>query len=306
MAVPVGRKVSVKVPATSANLGPGFDTLGMALSYYDELEVEAVAGSGAVVEVIGEGAGEVPTDSSNLVVRSIAYVFEKRSQALPGLKLRAHNIIPHGRGMGSSGAAVVSGIMAAKGLLEGIEEFTPQDLLQLATDLEGHPDNVAPALFGGLTIAWEDAKGPHHKKLIVHRGVSPLELVPNFKMSTATARALQPETVPHEDAVFNVSRSALLVAALTQSPELLMAATEDRLHQDYRAEAMPEAGKVIELMREHGHAAVVSGAGPSVLVLASDPAERLDAAKLAAEHFPQWRALLLAVDFKGATVVQNQ
>jgi homoserine kinase len=278
----------------------------MALSFYDELEVEAVTGSGAVVEVIGEGAGEVPTDSSNLVVRSIAYVFEKRGQALPGLKLSAHNIIPHGRGMGSSGAAVVSGIMAAKGLLEGLEEFTPQDLLQLATDLEGHPDNVAPALFGGLTIAWEDAKGPHHKKLIVHRGVSPLELVPNFKMSTATARALQPETVPHEDAVFNVSRSALLVAALTQSPELLMAATEDRLHQDYRSEAMPEAGKVIELMREHGHAAVVSGAGPSVLVLASDPAERLDAAKLAAEHFPQWRALLLAVDFKGATVVQNQ
>jgi homoserine kinase len=278
----------------------------MALSYYDELEVEAVAGSGAVVEVIGEGAGEVPTDASNLVVRSIAYVFEKRGQALPGLKLQAHNVIPHGRGMGSSGAAVVSGIMAAKGLLEGIEEFTPQDLLQLATDLEGHPDNVAPALFGGLTIAWEDAKGPHHKKLIVHRGVSPLELVPNFKMSTATARALQPETVPHEDAVFNVSRSALLVAALTQSPELLMAATEDRLHQDYRAEAMPEAGKVIAMMREHGHAAVVSGAGPSVLVLASDPAERLDAAELAAEHFPQWRALLLAVDFKGATVVQNQ
>ena len=306
MSVPIGRKVSVKVPATSANLGPGFDTLGMALSFYDELEVEAVAGSGAVVEVIGEGAGDVPTDGSNLVVRSIAYVFEKRGQVLPGLKLRAHNNIPHGRGMGSSGAAVVSGIMAAKGLLEDIEDFTPQDLLQLATDLEGHPDNVAPALFGGLTIAWEDAKGPHHKKLIVHRGVSPLELVPNFKMSTATARALQPETVPHEDAVFNVSRSALLVAALTQSPELLMAATEDRLHQDYRSEAMPEAGKVIELMREHGHAAVVSGAGPSVLVLASDPAERLDAAQLAAQHFPQWRALLLAVDFKGATVVQNQ
>ena len=306
MPVPVGLKVSVKVPATSANLGPGFDTLGMALSYYDELEVETVPGAGAVVEVVGEGAGEVPTDASNLVVRSIAYVFESRGQALPGLKLRAHNVIPHGRGMGSSGAAVVSGIMAAKGLLEGIEEFSPQDLLQLATDLEGHPDNVAPALFGGLTIAWEDAKGPHHKKLIVHRGVSPLELVPNFKMSTATARALQPETVPHEDAVFNVSRSALLVAALTQSPELLMAATEDRLHQDYRAEAMPEAGKVIELMRQHGHAAVVSGAGPSVLVLASDPAERLAAAKLAAEHFPQWRALLLAVDFKGATVVQNQ
>lgn len=302
----IGRKVSVKVPATSANLGPGFDTLGMALSYYDELEVEAVAGSGAFVEVIGEGAGEVPTDETNLVVRSIAYVFEQVGQKLPGLKLKAHNVIPHGRGMGSSGAAVVSGIVAAQGLLDGVVEFTPEQLLQLATDLEGHPDNVAPALFGGLTIAWEDDHGPHHKKLIVHRGVSPLELIPNFKMSTATARALQPESVPHADAVFNVSRSALLVAALTQSPELLMAATEDRLHQDYRSEAMPEAGKVIELMRKHGHAAVVSGAGPSVLVLASDPAERMEAAKLAAENFPQWRALVLAVDFKGATVISHQ
>ena len=302
----VGRKVSVKVPATSANLGPGFDTLGMALSYYDELEVEAVAGSGAVVEVIGEGAGEVPTDETNLVVRSIAHVFEQVGQKLPGLKIKAHNIIPHGRGMGSSGAAVVSGVVAAQGLLEGVVEFSSAQLLQLATDLEGHPDNVAPSLFGGLTIAWEDEKGPHHKKLIVHRGVSPLELIPNFKMSTAIARALQPESVPHADAVFNVSRSALLVAALTQSPELLMAATEDRLHQDYRSEAMPEAGKVIELMRKNNHAAVVSGAGPSVLVLASDPAERMEAAQLAAKHFPQWRALVLAVDFKGATVITHQ
>jgi homoserine kinase len=208
--------------------------------------------------------------------------------------------------MGSSGAAVVAGVMAAKGLLAGIVEFTPEQLLQLATDLEGHPDNVAPALFGGLTIAWEDDNGPHHKKLIVHRGVSPLELIPNFKMSTAIARALQPESVPHADAVFNVSRSALLVAALTQSPELLMAATEDRLHQDYRSEAMPEAGEVIDLMRKNNHAAVVSGAGPSVLVLASDPAERMDAVKLAAQHFPQWRALVLAVDFKGATVISHQ
>jgi homoserine kinase len=302
----VGRKVSVKVPATSANLGPGFDTLGMALSYYDELEVEVVAGVGAFVEVHGEGEGEVPTDASNLVVQSIAYTFKKFGQELPGLRLTAHNIIPHGRGMGSSGAAVVSGIVAAKGLLEGIVEMTDKDLLDIATELEGHPDNVAPALFGGLTIAWEDESGPHHKKLFVHRGVSPLELVPNHKMSTALARSLQPESVPHNDAVFNVSRSALLIAALTQSPELMLAATEDRLHQDYRAAAMPETDSLVQLMREHGHAAVVSGAGPSVLVLASDPAERLEAAKLAAKHYPEWKALLLAVDFKGATVVLHQ
>ncbi len=299
----VGRRVSVKVPATSANLGPGFDTLGMALSYYDELQVEAVAGNDIVVEVHGEGAGEVPTDGTNLVATTIRYVFDRFKQPMPGLKLIAHNVIPHGRGMGSSGAAVVAGIMAAKGLLEGIVEISSGELLDIATELEGHPDNVAPALFGGLTIAWKDEFGPHHKKLFVHRGVSPLELVPANKMSTALARSLQPDSVPHDDAVFNVSRSALLIAALTQSPELMMAATEDRLHQDYRAKAMPETYELIQLMRSRGHAAVVSGAGPSVLVLASDPAERLEAAKLATEKYPQWQALLLAVDFKGATVI---
>ena len=278
----------------------------MALSFYDELEVEAVAGNDVFVEVIGEGEGEVPTGAENLVVKSIAYTFERFGQKLPGLRLKAHNQIPHGRGMGSSGAAVVSGIMAAKGLLDGIVDMTERDLLELATELEGHPDNVAPALFGGLTIAWEDESGPHHKKLFVHRGVSPLELVPSHKMSTALARSLQPDSVPHDDAVFNVSRSALLIAALTQSPELLLSATEDRLHQDYRAAAMPETDALIRLMRANGHAAVVSGAGPSVLVLASDPAERIEAAKLAAEHYPQWRALLLAVDFKGATVAVHQ
>jgi homoserine kinase len=275
----------------------------MALSYYDELTVEAVAGSGAIVAVEGEGAGEVSTDETNLVVRSIAYTFKHFGQQMPGLRLSAKNIIPHGRGMGSSGAAVVSGIMAAKGLLEGIVEMSQDDLLQIATELEGHPDNVAPALFGGLTIAWEDSKGPRHKKLFVHRGVSPLVLVPNFQLSTKLARSLQPESVPHEDAVFNVSRSALLIAALTASPELLLEATQDRLHQDYRASAMPQTASLIQALRDRGHAAVVSGAGPSVLVLASDPAERLEAAKFVSESYPDWKKLLLAVDFKGATVV---
>ena len=301
----LGRRVTVKVPATSANLGPGFDTLGMALSFYDELVVEVVS-TPTFVEVIGEGAGEVPTDETNLVVRSIAHTFAKFGQPMPNLRLTAHNNIPHSRGMGSSGAAVVSGIVAAKGLLQGVVEITDKDLLDLATELEGHPDNVAPALFGGLTIAWEDEQGPHHKKLFVHRGVSFLELVPNFKMSTALARSLQPDSVPHNDAVFNVSRSALLIASLTQSPEFLMAATEDKLHQDYRAAAMPETYELVQMMREHGHAAVVSGAGPSVLVLATGPAQRLEAAALAAKNYPQWKALLLAVDFKGATVVVHQ
>jgi homoserine kinase len=302
----VGRSVTVRVPATSANLGPGFDTLGLALALYDELVVTAVE-SGVHVDVQGVGAGEVPTDETNLVVRSIRHAFDHFGIAMPGLALEAHNVIPHGRGLGSSGAAIVSGIMAAKGLLEGVVEMDADLLLTLATELEGHPDNVAPALFGGLTIAWTTPDGPRAKKLIVHRGVSPVVCVPTATMSTALARSLQPESVPHADAVFNVSRSALLIASLIQSPELLLEATEDKLHQGYRASAMPETNALIQVLRAHGHAAVVSGAGPSVLVLASDPAQRLVVADLvAANGATPWESLMLAVDFKGATVVAHQ
>ncbi len=301
----LGRSVTVRVPATTANLGPGFDTLGMALAVYDELRVTVREQPGATVHVVGVGEGEVPTDESNLVVRAIAHTFAAVGQELPGLELVAHNAIPHGRGMGSSGAAIVSGIMAAKGLLEGVVEFTADDLLAIATELEGHPDNVAPALFGGLTITWVTPEGPRYKKLIVHRGVSPLVAVPHERtMSTALARSLQPDSVPHEDAIFNVSRSALLIAALVQSPELLHAATEDKLHQSYRASAMPETDALIQLLRADGLAAVVSGAGPSILVLGSDPAQRLRAAELIAENSEStWECLMLAVDFRGATVV---
>lgn len=294
-------KVSVKIPATSANLGPGFDTLGMALSFYDEYVAEVIP-SGLEIEVHGEGADVISRDSSNLIYKTIEMVFAKQGLTVPPLNITCHNNIPHGRGMGSSGAAVSGGVMLAAGLLSGTREFTEAELLGFATDIEGHPDNVAPALFGGLTIAWMDETGPHHKKLTVHRGVSPLVLVPPNQMSTKLARSLQPESVPHTDAVFNVSRSALLVAALTQSPELMFAATEDRLHQNYRASAMPETSKLIEILRDHGHPAVVSGAGPSLLVLEIAPQERVNAIALAQKHFPTWSPLTLAVDYKGASV----
>lgn len=300
--IPVGRRVRVRVPATSANLGPGFDTLGLALNVHDELEVEATAGTAVRVEVEGVGAGEVPTDETNLVARSLLHVLEAVGVDAPGLVLRARNSIPHGRGMGSSGAAIVSGVLAAQGLLEGLVELADADVLRLATELEGHPDNVAPAIFGGLTIAWVDETGPRHKQLAVHRGVSLLVAVPEATMSTKLARSLQPEAVPHADAVFNLSRSALLVAALTQSPELLLDATEDRLHQTYRASAMPETSALVGALRAAGHAAVVSGAGPSVLVLAGDPAARLEAAAIVESRDEPWRALLLAVDIRGGTV----
>lgn len=306
MSAATRRAVRVRVPATSANLGPGFDTLGIALAYGDDLTAVTRETPGATVEVTGVGAGEVPTDSSNLVVRSAAHVYERLGRELPGLDLAANNRIPHGRGMGSSGSAIVAGVMIAAGLLQSDPEqpveLTEDQLLAFATELEGHPDNVAPALFGGLTIAWSTENGPKFKRLMVHRGVSPLVLVPSFTMSTELARSLQPKQVPHEDAVFNVSRSALLIAALTQSPELLMEATEDRLHQNYRGEAMPQTRDLIAELRAAGYPAVVSGAGPSILVLASGPAERQQAADLVAGGHPDWRVLILAVDTKGATV----
>lgn len=303
-AVPVGRSVHVRVPATSANLGPGFDTLGLALSLYDEIDVTVSARPGVRVEVHGVGEdGSVATDASNLVASVILDVLARKGGAALGLDIVAHNAIPHGRGLGSSGAAIVAGIMAAKGLLEGAVDIPPGELLAIATEFEGHPDNVAPALFGGLTIAWVEPSGPQHKKLSVHRGVSPVVFVPAHAVPTKLARSLQPANVPHEDAVFNVSRSALLIAALIQSPELLLSATEDKLHQSYRAAAMPDTDELVRLLRRSGFPAVVSGAGPSVLVLCERPADRLRAAQLVTtESAVAWRPLMLAVDFKGATV----
>ena len=295
--------VEVRVPATSANLGPGFDTLGLALALYDRPVVEIVEAPGVSVEAAGVGAGEVATDERNLVARAIAHGFAHAGVPLPGLRITATNVIPHGGGLGSSAAAIVSGLMAAKGLLAPEIDLDAATLLALATEMEGHPDNVAPALLGGLTIAWSETAGARAKQLMVHRGVAPLVLVPDYAVSTELARSLQPASVPYEDAVFNVSRAALLVAALVQSPELLFEATEDRLHQDYRASAMPPTAGLVRALRDAGHAAVVSGAGPSILVLAADPTQRAAAAAIAADrHDASWRALNLAVDFKGATV----
>ncbi|WP_417562323.1 homoserine kinase [Microbacterium sp.] len=298
-----GRTVAVRVPATSANLGPGFDTLGLALSLYDELVVRALPEGELRIDVTGPGSEAVPRDGSHLVVRAMAYAFEAVGRRMPGVALTSSIVIPHGRGLGSSGAAVVAGLLAARGLLAGDVEFGPSLLLRLATEMEGHPDNVAPALFGGLTIAWMDEHGPQYKKLLVHRGVAPLVFVPGTIMPTSVARDLAPLQVTREDAVFNVSRSALLIAALTQSPELLLAATDDKLHQNYRAQAMPDTDKLVRALRSAGFAAVLSGSGPSVLVLADGPGRRLEAARLAASVTDTpFEPLMLAVDFKGGTV----
>lgn len=184
----------VRVPATSANLGPGFDSLGLALSLYDEVVVRVRPEPGATVTVQGVGAGEVATDDTNLVVRAVRRGLEHAGVDQPGLELHATNAIPHGRGLGSSAAAIVAGLMAARGLLEGVVDLDASTLLSLATEMEGHPDNVAPALFGGLTIAWMTAEGPAYKRLLVHRGVAPVVFVPTSTLSTKLARSCNPRT----------------------------------------------------------------------------------------------------------------
>ena len=237
--------VRVRVPATSANLGPGFDAFGLALTQYDELTVTP-GGTGVTVEVTGPGEGEVPLDESHLVVRSIHAALESLGASVPGFTLQCENAIPHGRGLGSSSAAIVGGIAAAYGLTG-----TPIDrdqVVALANEIEGHPDNVAASALGGFTIAWTDGTG-RAIRLEPVADLSVVAYVPSTRVLTKEARGLLPSQVPHADAAANAGRAALLVAALTARPELLMTATEDRLHQEYREAAMPESLALVHKLR---------------------------------------------------------
>ncbi len=258
--------VRVTVPATSANLGPGFDTLGLALDLRDELEAEVLE-SGLVVEVHGYGDGEVPLDERHLVVRAMRATFERLGQNPPGLRLTCTNVIPHARGLGSSSAAIVGGVWLARELVAGGHLLLDDAaLLDIAAQLEGHPDNVAPALFGGFVISGQEADGSFFAVPgSVDPRVSAVVFVPADPVSTEAARGLLPATVPHADAAANAGRAALLVAALSGRPEELLRATEDRLHQQYRRSAMPASLALVEALRADGVAAVISGAGPTVL-----------------------------------------
>ena len=270
----VADRVRVTVPASAGNLGPGFDALGMALGVVDAIEVSLLARPDVVVEVEGEGAGRVPTDESHLFVRAFREAFGMFGSERPGLEIRATNAIPHGQGLGSSAATVVAAFAAARAVLGEPEELSLEAILRLATKFEGHPDNAAPAIYGGAVVCWQGDDGAHASPLTVAPGIQTAVLIPHGVVPTAEARAALPPQVPHKDAAFNASRAALLVHALAGHPELLLAATEDRLHQGYRAGHMPQAVAMIERLRAEGLAAVVSGAGPSVLVIGTDLASR--------------------------------
>jgi homoserine kinase len=251
---------SVVVPASSANLGPGFDAFGLALTLRDELAAEETS-SGLQIEVSGEGSGDVPLGPDHLVVRAMEAAFQHVGERPTGIRLTCANSIPHARGLGSSAAAIVGGLALGAALVE--RPLDRETLFRLAAKLEGHPDNVAAAAFGGFTIAWTEPTGPQAVRLDVQVPVT--VLVPPSPVSTELARRLLPTDVPHADAAANAGRAALVVAALQGRPELLMAATEDALHQSYRAEAMPESFEFVQELRSSDIPAVISGAGPTVL-----------------------------------------
>ena len=262
----------VSVPATSANLGPGFDAFGLALELRDRYAAQVLDEAIFDVDVSGEGADEVKRDKNHLVIKSMLRGFEFMGQKPRGLALRALNVTPHGKGLGSSASAIVGGLALARELVLGGEQLMSlEEMLLLATELEGHPDNVAAAIHGGATVAWmEDIYGVKTGRAVsvpVHHDIKAILFIPEHSLSTTKARKLLPETIPHRDAVINSAHAALLPIALSTRPDLLLTATEDFLHQSYRREAFPHSMELVDALRAAGHAATISGAGPSVLVL---------------------------------------
>jgi homoserine kinase len=299
MASFVDGPVRATVPATSANLGPGFDSLGLALDLRDRLEAEVVA-DGLEIRVEGAGADRVPRDETHLVVRAMRSGFAAMDARPPGLRLTCHNVVPHARGLGSSSAAIVGGLALARGLVAGGRLLLDDAaLFRLAADLEGHPDNVAPALFGGFVISGHDDDGFYAVPSPVDPRVTTVVFVPPDPVSTEAARGLLPAEVPHAEAAAGAGRTALLVAALAGKPEHLFRATRDFLHQEYRRPAMPASLGLVDTLRAERIPAVVSGAGPTVLAFTHDTA----AATGLADRCPDgWLVHHLAVDHRGVEV----
>jgi homoserine kinase len=290
--------VCVLVPATSANLGPAFDCAGLALDLTDALRASISDEHGVRIEIEGEGSAGLPRDASHLVARAMTVAFDAMGVRPRGFTLHCGNSIPHGRGLGSSAAAIVGGLMLARALVEdGSERFSLSDVLQWAVTMESHPDNVAAAIFGALTFAWVDEDGSAACiRLAVHPDVVPVIAVPVTKVATARARTALPRDVPLVDAAFNVARSSLLVHALSSDPSFLMEATRDRLHQGPRRAMYPESMALVEGLRDAGIPATISGAGPAVLALGS--AGDLATVRSLAPH--AWRVEGRAVAGQGA------
>ena len=315
--VPVS--VRIRVPASTANLGPGFDSVGLALGLWDEYDVTVGVSGGLRIAVTGEAADEVPLDASHLVIRAMAYACARLGAPMPvDLCLVARNGIPHGRGLGSSASAIVAGVVAAQAFSSGeaLTRLRPGDAVDLdlgvatdlATELEGHPDNASASALGGLTVSWtrdpEERSSSTTGTAVVptHPEIAVVVFLPEAQLATHTARAVLPPTVAHADAALNSGRAALLVEAMSRRPELLLPATRDWLHQGFRRAAFAPSMELVDALRRGGHAAVISGAGPSIVVLTTR--DELDAVVAPSFSAWQWRRLVPDVPDAGVTVVR--
>ena len=295
--------VRVLVPATSANLGPAFDSAGLALELVDELVAMVSDDPGVLVEVSGEGSDDLPRDSSHLVVRAMALGFSALGAAPEGFVLRCTNVIPHGRGLGSSAAAIIGGLVLARAMVvDGPELLSDEDLLQLALTLESHPDNIAAALLGSFTIAWTTDDGvADATRIAVNPELRAVVAIPSFEVPTKAARAALPTQVDYATAGFNIARSALLVHAMTEDPSLLLEATADRMHQEQRREMYAPSMTLVDSLRARGVAAAISGAGPTVIAFVT--ADQVDSVLGLIEG--EWRAFSLPIRATGALATDS-
>jgi len=298
--------IQVQVPATSANLGPGFDSFGLAFGMYDRYVAQILDEGGLDIDVTGEGSDEVPRTDKNLLVKAINKGFDYLGGRPKGLAVRALNVIPHGRGLGSSASAIVGGLVLARSLvLTGTDKMSDEALLNLATEMEGHPDNVAAALYGGATVAWQDLVKGKSVAHAVHLPVDPrikvMAFIPASALATSKARKMLPESIPFADAQRNTSNAAIMTQALTIRPDLLFTATEDFLHQSYRQEAMPSSFALMTKLRAAGIAAFISGAGPTVLALHTEGDD--ETTQLARAGGAKFEGKSLEIASRGATLL---
>jgi homoserine kinase len=298
--------MQVQVPATSANLGPGFDSFGLAFGMYDRYVAQILDEGGLDIDVTGEGSDEVPRTDKNLLVKAINKGFDYLGGRPKGLAVRALNVIPHGRGLGSSASAIVGGLVLARSLvLTGSDKMSDEVLLNLASEMEGHPDNVAAALFGGATIAWQDlVKGKavaHAVHLPVDPRIKVMAFIPASPLATSKARKMLPESISFADAQRNTTNASLMAQALTIRPDLLFTATEDFLHQSYRQEAMPSSFALMTKLRAAGIAAFISGAGPTVLALHTEGDD--ETTQLARAGGAKFEGKSLEIASRGATLL---
>jgi homoserine kinase len=298
--------IQVQVPATSANLGPGFDSFGLAFGMYDRYVAQILDEGGLDIDVTGEGSDEVPRTDKNLLVKAINKGFDYLGGRPKGLAVRALNVIPHGRGLGSSASAIIGGLVLARSLvLTGSDKMSDEVLLNLATEMEGHPDNVAAALFGGATIAWQDLVKGKSVAHAVHLPVDPrikvMAFIPASPLATSKARKMLPESISFADAQRNTTNAALMTQALTIRPDLLFTATEDFMHQSYRQEAMPSSFALMTKLRAAGIAAFISGAGPTVLALHTEGDD--ETTQLARAGGAKFEGKSLEIASRGATLL---